>query len=126
VQTTVCNSRSSLVSNAVALALSQTGLDVTVGAGAFTIASQSYVFEEHSYSHVVTPAACSLVGYLVVVIATGEVHLFVDDIPAGGTAYDFYGSPYQLLHLLFTALVPGGATSLDDVLCTLYHITEEG
>lgn len=125
VQINTHNISSSPEANAVTLAVSQSGLDITISGGSFTVAQQGYTLAESTFTHTVNPLAVELVGWLVVEISTGEALLFVDEIPAGEFEYDFWGSPYKPLNRLFSVRVAGGAITLDDAICALYRITNE-
>jgi hypothetical protein len=107
------------------LAVSTSGLTVNVAQGTFSIESTEYTLEAQEVTVTPDPAEDVWVdGILAKNIGTGEAALLVDEMVIGDPSYDFSGS-YELLHRLFSFLLPAGATTLDDVVIRVRHITPQ-
>lgn len=107
----------------VKLAVSSSGLVITVHGGAFTILDTEYVLEEDWTYTVNTDVRKWAVGHLMV-DEGGSVSLGVqeweEDFPL---KFDWEGSPYRSLHQLFVVPdVLSGAITLDDVQIRVTHI----
>ena len=106
----------------------QSGMDLTVKAGVFTI---NGVEHELAADELFTATAdgasrTSVVGYLVEEVASGDVDLLVDETLMNGedTGYAFErGGPYKAIHRLFAMIVPAGVTTLDGVDVAVSYIT---
>jgi len=99
---------------------------VVVRSGSFIIASEAFsLAEDQSYTMVNAPATDVLVrGHLVKEIATGDPLLLVDEIYDDGVdvKYNFVGSPYELLHKLFSFLIPAGSVDHSAFTANVLHI----
>lgn len=105
--------------NNVQLSVIDTGLVVTVGAGDFVIAGNSYTLSEEQIFTATANAADStlITGYLALENATGAAVLLVDETVLNDSQqpFVFAGSGFSLLHRLFTSTLPPNASELGSV-----------
>lgn len=113
------------------LSVSTLGMALTVGAGTFNHMG----VERELTDDVVTDFGTEdfdriIFGYLVEVVADGEITVLFDERAPGDAAYVFLpDGPYRLIERYLIAVVPAGTTDLEDagVELTVYpiRITEE-
>jgi hypothetical protein len=100
------------------LPVSVEGLTITVGAGEFNCAGTPFELSEDT-EYEVEPRGVKfgVSGYLARSRSSGDVVVLVDEVSAGEPVYDSSdpAAPYELMILLFTAIIPPEVSSLDNV-----------
>jgi len=128
---TVHESRSQRASTLIGLSVEQSGMDITVKAGDFRWKHAVYTLAQDEVCEVEADAqhVKSVIGYLTRDTITKAIDILVDEVLHDGvdTAYDPKRGdevPWEIIHNLFIARVPAGATSLDDATIKVYHIID--
>lgn len=108
------------------LSVSVSGMELTVGAGTFNHQGAEYELTEDVVTDFGTEAFDRhIFGWLVEVVADGEITVLFDERGPGDAAYVFLpDGPYRLIERYLTAVVPAGTTDLEDagVELTVYPI----
>jgi len=115
---------------ALDLAVTVSGMTITVGQGAFKHNGADEVLDD-DVDHVVTADPTNptnVLGYLVRVKADSSIDVVVDEVVEDGVdevyAFDD-ASPYEFLHLFYYVEVPANETNLEDLLTATYPIEEQ-
>lgn len=100
---------------ALDLAVTVSGMVITVPAGAFINQGHNYVLaSDQNYSVGASAQPRYLEGYLVKVVSTGALDVLVDEIVLDGVdvPYNFGDGTYEVLHRLFDIHVPENTIDL--------------
>lgn len=122
----VTNCYSKPTTNSVNLAVTQSGMDITVAAGPFVCGGASYTLAlEEKQTIPTSDDDYHVWGYLVLDKPASKGALLLDRFKVGSSGFDFSGQTrYKCLHGLFYVLVPAGATTLDNKNVNVTHIVD--
>jgi len=109
----------------VDLAVEQSGLTITVKAGACHVRHQDVELLEDQVFTAEPDAenSTNVVGFLVRHTSSGDIVVAVDETINNGVdlEYRWARSDYEALHEVFRCVVPVGASDLDDVDISVFH-----
>lgn len=98
------------------LSVSVSGMELTVGAGTFSHQGAQYELTDDVVTDFGSEAFDrQIFGWLVEVVADGEITVLFDERGPGDAPYVFLpGGPYRLIERYVMATVPAGTTDLED------------
>ena len=111
----------------MALAIQQSGLDITVKAGTFRVRRTDYELDEDAV-FTATPNPDYTVratGYIAQAVSDDDVVLVVDEVVEGDPPSRWDNSTHRLLCPIFVVDIPAAATDLDGTTIYARHLVKE-